>query len=83
MTAGGIARYGPASVPAARRPVIAGLGMTQIGKVFGLRNADFAAQARLHAAADAAAGTLIAHHGRKAAEAAAVTRVVRHGCRST
>jgi len=53
MTAGGTARYGPASVPAARRPVIAGLGMTQIGKVFGLRNADFAAQAVRLAVADA------------------------------
>ena len=53
MTAGGTARYGPASVPAARRPVIAGLGMTQIGKVFGLRNADFAAQAVRSAVADA------------------------------
>jgi acetyl-CoA acetyltransferase len=53
MTAGGTARYGPASVPAARRPVIAGLGMTQIGKVFGPRNADFAAQAVRLAVADA------------------------------
>ena len=44
-SAGDTARPGPASVAAARRPVIAGLGMTQIGKVFGLRNADFAAQA--------------------------------------
>jgi acetyl-CoA acetyltransferase len=53
MTAGGTARYGPASVPAARRPVIAGLGMTQIGKVFGPQNADFAAQAVRLAVADA------------------------------
>jgi acetyl-CoA acetyltransferase len=53
MTAGGTARYGPASVPAARRPVIAGLGMTQIGKVFGPRNADFATQAVRLAVADA------------------------------
>jgi acetyl-CoA acetyltransferase len=51
--AGDAARPGPASVPAARRPVIAGLGMTQIGKVFGLRNADFAAQAVRLAVADA------------------------------
>ena len=51
--AGDTARPGPASVPAARRPVIAGLGMTQIGKVFGLRNADFAAQAVRLAVADA------------------------------
>jgi acetyl-CoA acetyltransferase len=50
---GGTARPGPASVPAARRPVIAGLGMTQIGKLFGFRNADFAAQAVRLAVADA------------------------------
>ena len=52
-SAGDTARRGPASVPACRRPVIAGLGMTQIGKVFGQRNADFAAEAVRLAVADA------------------------------
>jgi acetyl-CoA acetyltransferase len=49
----GSARYGPVSVPAGRRPVIAGLGMTEIGKVFGHRTIDFAARAVQLAVADA------------------------------
>jgi acetyl-CoA acetyltransferase len=45
--------FGPVSVPSGRRPVIAGLGLTEIGKVFGPRSIDFAAQAVRLAAADA------------------------------
>jgi acetyl-CoA acetyltransferase len=47
------ASFGPVTAASGRRPVIAGLGMTQLGKVFGLRSLDFAAQAVRLAAADA------------------------------
>ena len=53
MSATGRGSFGPVSVPSGRRPVIAGLGLTEIGKVFGLRSIDFAAQAVRLAAADA------------------------------
>ena len=43
----------PAGVPAGRRPVIAGLGMTALGKVYGRTSAQFAAGAVRLAAADA------------------------------
>jgi acetyl-CoA acetyltransferase len=45
--------YGPALVPRARRPVIAGLGLTELGKVYGPTPAEFAAEAVRRAAADA------------------------------
>lgn len=48
-----IASYGPAAVPRARRPAIAGLGMTPIGKVYGTPAAELAAEAVRLAAADA------------------------------
>jgi len=41
------------TLPAARRPVIVGLGMTDLGKVYGRSPADFAADAVRRAAADA------------------------------
>ena len=44
---------GPRFWPAARRPVIAGLGMTELGKVYGRTPAQFAAEAVRLAAADA------------------------------
>jgi acetyl-CoA acetyltransferase len=44
---------GPRAWPAARRPVIAGLGMTAVGKVYGRTPADFAADAVRRAVADA------------------------------
>jgi acetyl-CoA acetyltransferase len=44
---------GPRPWPAARRPVIAGLGMTAVGKVYGRTPADFAADAVRRAVADA------------------------------
>jgi acetyl-CoA acetyltransferase len=44
---------GPRGVPAARRPVIGGLGMTDLGKVYGPSAAQFAADAVRLAAADA------------------------------
>lgn len=44
---------GPRSVRPARRPVIAGLGMTELGKVYGRTPEQFAAQAVRAAAADA------------------------------
>jgi acetyl-CoA acetyltransferase len=44
---------GPRGVPAARRPVICGLGMTDLGKVYGPTAAQFAADAVRLAAADA------------------------------
>jgi acetyl-CoA acetyltransferase len=44
---------GPRGVPAARRPVICGLGMTDLGKVYGPSAAQFAADAVRLAAADA------------------------------
>jgi acetyl-CoA acetyltransferase len=44
---------GPRGVPAARRPVICGLGMTDLGKVYGPTAARFAADAVRLAAADA------------------------------
>ena len=44
---------GPRVVPPGRRPVIAGLGMTQLGKVYGLTSAQFAADAVRLAVADA------------------------------
>jgi acetyl-CoA acetyltransferase len=44
---------GPRAWPAARRPVIAGLGMTDLGKVYGRTPADFAADAVRRAAGDA------------------------------
>jgi acetyl-CoA acetyltransferase len=43
----------PADVPAARRPVIAGLGMTELGRAYGRTAAQFAADAVRLAAADA------------------------------
>ena len=43
---------GPRAWPAARRPVIAGLGMTAVGKVYGRTPADFAADAVRRAVAD-------------------------------
>ncbi len=44
---------GPRAWPAARRPVIAGLGVTAVGKVYGRPPADFAADAVRRAVADA------------------------------
>ena len=44
---------GPRDVPASRRPVICGLGMTELGKVYGPTAAQFAADAVRLAAADA------------------------------
>jgi acetyl-CoA acetyltransferase len=44
---------GPRSVPAGRRPVICGLGMTELGKVYGSGAAQFAGDAVRLAAADA------------------------------
>jgi acetyl-CoA acetyltransferase len=44
---------GPRGVPAGRRPVICGLGMTDLGKVYGPSAAQFAADAVRLAAADA------------------------------
>jgi acetyl-CoA acetyltransferase len=44
---------GPLSVPAGRRPAIAGLGMTELGKVYGPTSAQFAATAVRRAVADA------------------------------
>ncbi len=44
---------GPRAWPAGRRPVIAGLGMTAVGKVYGRMPADFAADAVRRAVADA------------------------------
>jgi acetyl-CoA acetyltransferase len=43
----------PAEVPAARRPVIAGLGMTELGRAYGRTARQFAADAVRLAAADA------------------------------
>ena len=43
----------PAEVSAGRRPVICGLGMTEMGKVYGRTSAQFAADAVRRAAADA------------------------------
>jgi acetyl-CoA acetyltransferase len=43
----------PADVPAGRRPVIAGLGLTELGKVYGPTAAQFAGDAVRRAAADA------------------------------
>ncbi|HTR95315.1 MAG TPA: thiolase family protein [Trebonia sp.] len=43
----------PADLPAARRPVIAGLGMTELGRAYGRTAAQFAADAVRLAAADA------------------------------
>jgi len=43
----------PANLPAARRPVIAGLGMTELGRAYGRTAAQFAADAVRLAAADA------------------------------
>jgi len=43
----------PANLPAARRPVIAGLGMTELGRVYGRTAPRFAAEAVRLAAADA------------------------------
>jgi acetyl-CoA acetyltransferase len=50
---GAAAAPGPRGVPAARRPVICGLGMTDLGKVYGPTAAQFAADAVRLAAADA------------------------------
>jgi acetyl-CoA acetyltransferase len=47
---------GPRSVRAGRRPVIAGLGMTEFGKVYGRTPAQFAAEAVRLAVADAGLG---------------------------
>lgn len=44
---------GPRAWPAVRRPVIVGLGMTDLGKVYGRTPADFAADAVRRAAGDA------------------------------
>src|SRR5215467_14175400 len=44
---------GPRAWPAGRRPVIVGLGMTDLGKVYGRTSADFAADAVRRAAGDA------------------------------
>ena len=44
---------GPRDVPASRRPVICGLGLTELGKVYGPAAAQFAADAVRLAAADA------------------------------
>jgi acetyl-CoA acetyltransferase len=44
---------GPRGVPAARRPVICGLGLTELGKVYGPTAAQFAGDAVRLAAADA------------------------------
>ncbi|MFN2538729.1 MAG: thiolase family protein, partial [Mycobacteriales bacterium] len=44
---------GPRDVPAARRPVIAGLGITEVGRVYGRSPAGFAADAVRRAVADA------------------------------
>src|SRR5262249_47192548 len=44
---------GPRGAPRHRRPVIAGLGMTEIGKIYGRPPAVFAAQAVRRAVADA------------------------------
>jgi acetyl-CoA acetyltransferase len=44
---------GPRSAPAGRRPVICGLGITELGKVYGPTAAQFAADAVRRAAADA------------------------------
>ncbi|HMD93266.1 MAG TPA: thiolase family protein [Trebonia sp.] len=52
MTAAAVAP-GPRGVPAGRRPVICGLGMTDLGKVYGPSAAQFAADAVRLAAADA------------------------------
>jgi acetyl-CoA acetyltransferase len=46
-------RAGPGGWPAYRRPVIAGLGMTELGKVYGRSPARLAAEAVRRAAADA------------------------------
>jgi acetyl-CoA acetyltransferase len=51
--AGDLTSYGPALVPRARRPVLAGLGLTKLGKVYGCTAAEFAAQAVRLAVADA------------------------------
>ena len=45
--------HGPRTWPAARRPVIAGLGLTELGKVYGRTSAQFAADAVRLAVADA------------------------------
>ncbi len=47
------AATGPRSFPASRRPVIAGLGITEVGRVYGRTTADFAADAVRLAAQDA------------------------------
>ena len=44
---------GPLSVPPGRRPAIAGLGLTELGKVYGPTSAQFAAAAVRRAVADA------------------------------
>jgi acetyl-CoA acetyltransferase len=44
---------GPRSAPRARRPVIAGLGLTELGKVYGKTSGEFAAEAVRRAVADA------------------------------
>src|SRR5271166_2984434 len=46
-------RTGPRAWPAARRPTIAGLGMTALGKVYGPTPGQFAAEAVRLAVADA------------------------------
>lgn len=53
MTTTGPAALGPRAVPAPRRPVIAGLGITELGKVYGRTSAQFAGDAVRLAAADA------------------------------
>jgi acetyl-CoA acetyltransferase len=52
MTSAAVAE-GPMGVPAGRRPAICGLGMTDLGKVYGRTAAQFAADAVRSAAADA------------------------------
>src|SRR5262249_57078426 len=49
----GAAAPSPRGVPAGRRPVICGLGMTDLGKVYGPTAAQFAADAVRLAASDA------------------------------
>ncbi len=53
MTTAARTRTGPQAHPPGRRPVIAGLGITEMGKVYGRTTAQFAAGAVRLAAADA------------------------------
>ena len=53
MTTSGTAPTGPRAFPAGRRPVIAGLGITDVGRVYGRTTAQFAADAVRLAVQDA------------------------------